>query len=620
MTSDTREWRWAGEDGAQTVVTEQQLIAELSSETLPSYTLVWRKGWLEWLPAMQIEELSWALPPGRADGAVKPRERGSAGQPPPPPLYRYPVLKRRAASLRSGSAPGPTAEAAKPAAPEPPTAVLVPAAAPSEARPADERPPPKPPDDVEDEDLDDLESSSPSASAGLPFDDDDDLSDLGAPRRPLGSSAVYVPPHAPPTSERPLPSFDDEVPVIPASPAPPADLSAYADEAARTVTRARRSPGRYWVSGAVAAVSALGIALALRAGRDRATEHPGSLTSAMASVAAGASGASPRPTGTCRATVAAMKLADAAEPAVQPLFAASPGSARLAVGYAESESKAVGLTIDPRTLDRDQVFHDTKTPKVASVVPTTFGGKLRFQVAREGTRLVSGRAVDASPPFSIASSPQGIVRVAGSDVGILWALPSEDTTIPRVATAASSHAVALRNGGKTGPILVGWVDEGGRKQTELRTVERTEELAGTPAIAVSQDGLLVAFAVRGAREPTWAIALASAKQRAAPGKAIRFAIPEGGPSGEAMSPSIAGLSGGRWLLTWTEGVSGNRSVRAQVLGADLAPQSSPMTVSPAGTNAGQSAAWADGASAIVLFYVQRGGGHELWGSALECMR
>src|SRR6185503_462746 len=68
------EWRWVGEDGVEKPVAEQELIAELSSESLPNYTLVWKKGWLEWLPAMQVAELAWALPSGKADDPVKPRE------------------------------------------------------------------------------------------------------------------------------------------------------------------------------------------------------------------------------------------------------------------------------------------------------------------------------------------------------------------------------------------------------------------------------------------------------------------------------------------------------------------------------------------------------------------
>src|SRR5689334_16941924 len=118
------EWRWVGEDGVEKPVAEQELIAELSSESLPNYTLVWRKGWLEWLPAMQASELAWALPPGKADEAVKPREKDTAAQPPAPPLYRYPVLKRRAANLRTEKPPPAPRPSPKAPLVEPATTVM----------------------------------------------------------------------------------------------------------------------------------------------------------------------------------------------------------------------------------------------------------------------------------------------------------------------------------------------------------------------------------------------------------------------------------------------------------------------------------------------------------------
>ena len=105
MSEDSKEWRWVGEDGAQTTLSEQELIAELSSESLPHYTLVWKKGWAEWLPAMQVVELAWSLPPGKADDPATPKEKKSADSPPAPPLYRYPVIKRRAQNLKSDKPP-----------------------------------------------------------------------------------------------------------------------------------------------------------------------------------------------------------------------------------------------------------------------------------------------------------------------------------------------------------------------------------------------------------------------------------------------------------------------------------------------------------------------------------
>jgi hypothetical protein len=112
--------------------------------------------------------------------------------------------------------------------------------------------------------------------------------------------------------------------------------------------------------------------------------------------------------------------------------------------------------------------------------------------------------------------------------------------------------------------------------------------------------------------------LAVAQNGQPPGPAQTLAIPAGGPGGEAISPSGAGLSGDRWLLSWTEGALGNRVVRAQVLGPDLLPLGDAISLSPEAANAGQSVVWVRGETAVVLFLSQKSKGHELWGAALKC--
>jgi hypothetical protein len=100
-----QEWSWVGEDGTEHDLDESELTFSLSSEELPAHVLVTKHGWGEWLPAMQVAELQWALPAGRSDNPRKP----SAGRKPPPPLERYPALKQRAKDIASGAI-DPTAE------------------------------------------------------------------------------------------------------------------------------------------------------------------------------------------------------------------------------------------------------------------------------------------------------------------------------------------------------------------------------------------------------------------------------------------------------------------------------------------------------------------------------
>ncbi len=98
MGQDNQEWSWVGEDGSEHAGDESELSFALSSEELPAHILVCRKGWGEWLPAMQVAELQWALPAGRADNPRKP----TMGHRPKPPLELYPSLKKRARDIARG--------------------------------------------------------------------------------------------------------------------------------------------------------------------------------------------------------------------------------------------------------------------------------------------------------------------------------------------------------------------------------------------------------------------------------------------------------------------------------------------------------------------------------------
>ncbi len=98
MGQDNQEWSWVGEDGTEHAGDESELSFALSSEELPVHTLVCKKGWGEWLPAMQVAELQWALPAGRADNPRKP----AMGRKPKPPVELYPSLKKRARDIARG--------------------------------------------------------------------------------------------------------------------------------------------------------------------------------------------------------------------------------------------------------------------------------------------------------------------------------------------------------------------------------------------------------------------------------------------------------------------------------------------------------------------------------------
>jgi hypothetical protein len=691
------DWRWVGEDGVEKPVTEQELIAELSSESLPNYTLVWKKTWLEWLPAMQVSELAWALPSGKADDPVKPRERAQAMVPPAPPLYRYPVLKRRAANLRSDR---PAPLRVRPVSPpRPPTSRLEPptGATPIEpetlidAVPAIANEPvslaaptleslSEPSNPVEEVELDAIKASDPRASFGrladvsdvVALDDDDeaeevepeetapDLAPLGAFAPTAGVAAaaygeddevetrvirskppppgpMYVGPHTPPAPEK-IQGFVDEpeFPQIPAARPPPADLSHLAKTGPGEFGEEKKRPLVLYALGALTALLVVVVIfLVSRHPADTKAEHAALASSERGSSASpeSASGVrsdavsrppSRRTAGkTCTVVTSATRVADWADPSITPIFTPVPGSGRVAVGLGQSDVYAVGITIDPRTLDRDQVFREYKRrAKIASVVPTTQGDHLKFQVTRSSGDLSNARTVDAIQQFTIGTTSAGIARnVESGSPELVWPLTSaDDVTVPRVAAIPGiGFAVTFRHGGKNGHVAAGWLDTKGRKKSDLADIRTDVDMAGTPSIATNGDAILVTFAARGSQEQAWKVVLATAKRGETPKNAVPFALPHGGPGGDAMSPSVAPLNGGRWLLQWTEGSTGNRVIRAAVLGKELELVSDPLNLSPDGANAGQGVSFSTGDLATILYYVRNDKkSNELWGASIDC--
>jgi len=103
------------------------------------------------------------------------------------------------------------------------------------------------------------------------------------------------------------------------------------------------------------------------------------------------------------------------------------------------------------------------------------------------------------------------------------------------------------------------------------------------------------------------------------GPATAFAPPAGGKGEQTMSPGLAALPGGRFLLVWTEGPQSGHDVRALTLGPDGAPIGPPLTISTPGVNAGQGQAAVTESGAGVVAFLQTGGsGFEVVATPVSC--
>ena len=482
---------------------------------------------------------------------------------------------------------------------------------------------------------------APTQTFSSPYSEEDDAQTRVIPSRPPPPGPQYVGPHSPPASERPPRNYeevdDEDMPRIPPPPAPPADLSLYTKGPREGQADPSPPIRKYAIGGAVALAALSVLILATRGAREPESAAPqasaeapsatiAAATAPSAEVAHNVAPASPHPARfgkPCTITAPATRVADWEDPAIAPAFAPIPGSERVVVGFGQSDTYAIGITIDPRSLDRDQVFREFRREKLVSVVPTAAQGQLHFQVVRDGFPLSNARVVDGTTPFMLGATPTGVERIVGKGTpSPVWSFADADQgTVPRIATVPGlGHAVTFRRGGKTGSIASGWLNPSGDRQTGLVDIAHADgDFVGTPAIAANGEAILVAFASRATDGPTWRVVLATAKHGELPKTAVPFELPPGGPGGDGISPAVGALSGGRWFLQWTEGSSGNRVARAQVLDKDLSPLTDPVNLSPDGANAGQGAVWSNRDAGTVLFYVQNDKkSHALWGTSIEC--
>jgi len=605
--SDTVEWRWVDVGGDQHVVPLDTLARALSAGSLPSFTLVWRSGFTDWKHAKTVPELAPALrvaPPSDAD---LPKLDPEARTPPKPEVGRYAAFLKGLAPTTLMVAPSQTSKT-----PPPPP---VPSNRP--------RPPLRPP--------------TPKPGVSVPIQVRDVLPTL-ADQPPLRSptlrpSGPMPPPPrgVPPQHRTETDSHDDRTSDAPTERVTKSIPPPLPPEA--STSRPPASPDPRWAASRaeplIGGLTRRSLAIALAAGliwpmaaaatlavaRRTAPAPPPSVIRPVAGVLI-------LPTPQCALEKTAVRLADSAFFAVPIVLADAPGNDDVAVGFAAKSDRAVGLRIDPLSLTATQVFDETVTSTtLLGIVPLARTGTLTFAIDHADAPVGSERTVDAAKPFAVGAGTDGFSRAIGQDTELIWPSKAKhpEITTPRVATVpAVGSVVVFRHGGQEGKILVGWLNEDGTRRTELVPSDTTASLVGTPAVAANDKAALVAYAARASAAEPWHIELLTMPVGELPGHASTFSLPPGGPGGEAIAPTAAGISGGRFVVQWTEGASGNRTVRAEELSAQLVPQGDAITLSGPDQDAGQGALWVRGGRALSLFFVKKDPSPELWGALLRC--
>jgi hypothetical protein len=299
----------------------------------------------------------------------------------------------------------------------------------------------------------------------------------------------------------------------------------------------------------------------------------------------------------------------------------------LALAFAPNDHDAIGVRLDAGSLAAMATVKSHSAGIVRRVTPLTNakgGLSLAVDADRKNDRLQGRRTVAAEPPVQLGATDGhvGWARVGGAPAGELWPL-DEGPNVEAMRGSAErtgerTIALAFRRGGAV------WMGVATGAKTlapmgELSHVEGLGANVGSPAIALSGGAVMVAWSDRGSPDDPWRVRWTRFDAGSAPSTAQTFVPPPGGKGEQAMSPSLAALPGGRFLLVWTEGPASGHDVRALTFGPDARVIGAPLVISNAGVNAGQGQAVVNASGQGVVAFLESGGsGFQVVATPIAC--
>ena len=320
----------------------------------------------------------------------------------------------------------------------------------------------------------------------------------------------------------------------------------------------------------------------------------------------------PSPASTTPCSVVGSPKTVAGKALVQTGVEVVPTSNAILLGFASAPKDGLVLALDPSSL---AIKGQTKThasDALKRVEPLPEGGRpqVSADIDKKGDVLVGRRTVPSSPSYDLGVA----------DGNLAWAPRNTDKTASLWTLDGSAPVEALRgtplDGGggiaiayrRSGAIWLG-VATGDKSLTpgNLSSTQGLGPVVGSPVIASSGNAVLAVWADRANASDAWGLRMQRWKVGEAPAAAEDFTPPGGGLGAPYMSPGVASLTGGRFLLVWTEGPAQGHQVRAVTIGPDGQPQGEPITISAQGENAGQGqAAVTPDGHGVVAYFVSNG--------------
>jgi hypothetical protein len=390
-------------------------------------------------------------------------------------------------------------------------------------------------------------------------------------------------------------------------------------------------------AGFVVGIGLVGLIVSAARGGTRADERPSASSSASASLAASARpGLSPSPGATPPAAPVALPACTVVGPphVIGPNATVAAGvevvraADDLAIGFAPGEHEAMAVRVDPASVSAISSARAMSHDLVKRVTPTVSAkGALSLVVDadRKNDRLQGRRTVLASRAVQLGASDGHVAwsRLGGPPAGQLWPLDGGDPVdaLRGAVENAGSETIALAFR-RSSSVWLGTLDDSGSSlavRGDLSHVDGLGTAVGSPVVAISDGVVLAAWSDRPSSDAPWKLRWVRFQAGRSAGAANAFAPPAGGKGEQTMSPGIAALPGGRFLLVWTEGPLSGHDVRALTLGPDGAPIGAPLTVSTPSVNAGQGQAAVTASGAGVVAFLQTGGsGFEVVATPVSC--
>ena len=301
----------------------------------------------------------------------------------------------------------------------------------------------------------------------------------------------------------------------------------------------------------------------------------------------------------------------------------------IAAGFARTPNEAVVLPLDPSDLSSGVPQVSASKEAIRRVTPIQDGS---VAISSDGKRdpMAARRPSSGPTPVDIGMAGGHLVWAThpSNEFGALWALegdaPIDALRAVPLDGAGGAYILVFRRGASIWSGVIARADDSSKFAPVGALFEAKGDGAqiGAPSVAVSGETALILWADRASGEEPWRLRSRRwGRGMESPSPVEGFEISNEDAGTSYISPSVAALEGGRFLVVWTEGTALHHRVRALTLDAAGRAKGAPLAISNDDANAGQGqgAVLPDGRG-IVGYLAARGDGFELMAVSIDCPR